>query len=731
MNLSEVLKLYKSSDVENFIENHFTIKYLEKNINYNDVGDCWKVLGDNPSNVSNINLLTKGEKGIIERLTNGIDAVIEKQKLMHNIKDTNLSLKIIEKAFPNFYNSYQKIVSEKDINMQNEAKDIDGMVQLIANDGTNISKPTFDIIDKGIGVDKDEFENTLLSLNNGNKLSRDKEYLIGAFGQGGSTSLPFAKYTLIISKKDGNYSMTIITSINVRDYKNAPYFYLVKDDKPISLIDDFDVKDSYLSEFTNEESGTLIRMIDTDISPEFRKNDITKPASFIDYINTELFNVKIPIKLTENRKNFSLNEKLQKRNAFGSFMKLKTHKKYVKKDYSGEIDFNFKNKPYNIDYFVILPTKEEDWGSDSKAQDVMKQFNIYCNPMIFVVNGQTITTQSFQKIKNKGLDYLKYRLLIVVNLDVLGNDKYNFFTSDRSKIKENEDTKGLIDAILEKICKLPDLIDINNIIAEKSFSQEIDKDVLDSISEKVKGTYLSFLNSSKTFKNKPNNRNENKESHTNTNKEVEYFDFIKSLSLSPQDKEFYSDEILEFVLSTRANKYINKSKKIDFFVNNKNLNSLTPVFMNGRNNYTLKSGVLEVGNYTMYASYFDEKTFNEIKSNEINFKILDAKKPVSEKNFKENNLDLEIKIVVDSELIIDLVKMEKKILIKICLEHEIIKKEVFNGFSDSTKLNEFKNFIIEPISLFILYLNESYEHLEVEEKNKIISSFIKASYKSK
>jgi len=43
----------------------------------------------------------------------------------------------------------------------------------------------------------------------------DKNYLIGAFGQGGSTSLPFSFATIILSKFDNKYYFTIVKRVKI------------------------------------------------------------------------------------------------------------------------------------------------------------------------------------------------------------------------------------------------------------------------------------------------------------------------------------------------------------------------------------------------------------------------------------------------------------------------------------------------------------------------------------
>ena len=66
-------------------------------------------MGDNSSNSSSVSLLKRGEKGLVERITNAIDAVIEKEKIKNNILKANDSMSIIEKSFPQYYKTIQDV----------------------------------------------------------------------------------------------------------------------------------------------------------------------------------------------------------------------------------------------------------------------------------------------------------------------------------------------------------------------------------------------------------------------------------------------------------------------------------------------------------------------------------------------------------------------------------------------------------------------------------------------
>jgi hypothetical protein len=158
----------------------------------------WQYVGNNASNSSTIKILQNGEYGLIERLTNAIDAVIEKQKQINQLDDNVTTKEILIKAFPKYFDSmHDSILKHKYLNDVLDAKD--QIILRVLNSDVD-EEPTFEIYDAGIGIEGNNFKNTILSLHGLNKTSSTKKYLIGTYGQGGSTSLQFAKATIIFSK---------------------------------------------------------------------------------------------------------------------------------------------------------------------------------------------------------------------------------------------------------------------------------------------------------------------------------------------------------------------------------------------------------------------------------------------------------------------------------------------------------------------------------------------------
>lgn len=720
IDIIELLSIYKEKQIDEFLKKYTGLDLNEPNLTYEKIKNSYKFLGDNESNGSNVSQLTTGEKGVVERITNAIDAVIENERQKHGIRSAKNSGVIIRKAFPNYYNHMQNVMEEAADRSQ--AKDADGFVTLAVNDGSRSNKPTIDIVDKGTGLFGHEFEHTILSINNGNKLSSEKSYLIGAFGQGGSTSLPFTYATIILSKKKGKFFFTVIKRAELMDYKNSVYVYLTMEGKiPEVNKEDFTDGDIYINEFVNNaESGTLIRMIESEISKKFRDNDVTKPGMLIDYLNTELFNVGLPVKIIDNREQYKENFRNQNRNVHGSLAKLKTFK-YVAREYSGSIDISHMNQKYDINFYVLLPTKKEHWGSDYECSKVFEQFNVTMDPIIYIVNGQTITTERHTKLGNAGLNFLRHRLLVVINLDDLGREKYQFFTADRSRIMEKDLTRGFLDKVVSALAANEKLREINSIIGELSVSSSIDKDFLDDISREVKNRFSRFLKTGTIIPSRFGR------TYGETSEEV-FEDHIAVFEITTKKRQFYKDENIVFFLTTKAHKKVNERELIYMYVDDSQYYNFFATFMNGRIQYTINANTIKPGMHSIEFSHYKNNIIANL-SEKIVFEVLNEKAPETQVKSETKELDLKILVVEEDSLICDVSKNEidKEIIVKLCLDGDLLKSEVYGISSSSDEISMIKNKLIKPISLFSLFYLEVYNSIEKdEEKNDLMISFIRS-----
>ncbi len=725
--ISEVIKINSDSEIDELLKNKGLDFFEdEKTKTRSSLNNFWRPIGDNFQNASTIDLLSNGEKGIIERLTNAIDAVLEKEvKKLDSDKIWEID-DVLKNSFPNFYETIKGVeVGEKNRLNAVEAQD---RVLLAINDGKTTFRPSFDIIDTGTGLAGEMFSKTILSLQGGNKIDTTKKYLIGSFGQGGSTSMAFSKSTIFISKINSEYFFSVVRKIELEDTKNHAYVYL-NDGIPdsfsaIKLINDItDCDEEYLNIFLNSESGTLVKMIETDISKKYRDNDITKPNKLLDYINTELFNVKFPIKVIENRDQFKENVSKQNRNSFGSKLKLQTSKNRIDK-YCGEITHIFKDKTFTVSYYVILPENEEDWAKDVKCKEKYVEYNCHEKPIIYTVNGQYINGASFTKLKNKGLNFLQYRLLVNVDLDKIGKEKYNLFTSDRSRIKETEKAKGLEDNIVELLSKQEPLISLNKMISEKSISSGIDDEMRKEIEDSVKEEYLDFLNKDTMPGGKPEGSNLGGEKE-----EIEYYDEIRHLEITNSKAEYYENEKISININTLARKDINKKTNFDFFINEKNA-TFSPTFLNGRMIYTIDN--LEIGKYEIYIVTTDYKH----ESNKYSFEIIQGES-LKKKQGKVNSssLDINIQTVENKDYICEVSKHNEenkhKINVFVCFDHEEL-SYIFNG-RKSYEIDEIKWKLLKPIAIFnLIYdsIQKDDSEIDVEIKNKVTEANIRSIFKN-
>lgn len=720
--LKEILSIYKPDELNAFIKKYSEYTLDEKDLRYENIKGNWAYLDNNPYNQSAVGILKDSGKGLIERITNGIDSILEKEIKIHNVQNPQTPEDIIKIAFPNYYKNKQDIL----INDQTRqsACETDNLLRVVVNDSTKSNKPTIDVIDSGTGIKGENFINTILSIQKGNKSHIDKNYSIGAFGHGGSTSLTFSYATIIISKYDNKFYFTIIKKCELYDLKMDSYLYFAVNGVVPEITSVSKTNIQYLNQFIDQESGTLVRMIDAEIPREFRYNDVTKPGMLYDYINTELYDVSIPVKVIDNRDDYTSNSGQQARNSYGTKSKIMTTN-YVRKENKGTISIEHNGREYKLNYYFILPIDSEEWAKDSKCKDVYKQFNVHLDPIIYTVNGQYIASEGFTKLKNAGLSFLQYRLLVEINLDLLGKDKYRFFSTDRSSIKDSDLTKGFLDQVIRALKGEEKIQQMNNLIASQSVNANIDNDLIKHISSNVKSIYNNYLKNGTSVKNIGTG------SKLSSTPEEIYYDEIMRFDITTTKNVFYKNESVNIIITTNAKKSINESAKIYMMSNGRQYDNYYRSSMNGRIQYTMND--LNPGNYVVQFDLYNNEDNLIMQTDKSEFNILSIEKD-TKPNCINKDLDLEIRVVDDKELIIDVEKNkeDKKITILECLTHDSLVSNIYGKNANTDEIESMKKEFIEPLALFVLFMNDKYDSIEdIDSKNQIILSFCKTLYINK
>lgn len=248
----------------------------------------WRPVGNRENNRGTIEAAADPGRSLVERLTNGMDAVLELEHVTHNGVPDCRSPKEAAVAWLGVPEAGLSGMSPAE--RQRLAKRVS--VTLLDGEGRN--KRVVEVTDRGIGIPLDQMTSTILSLNEGNKLT--KHYLAGLYGQGGSSTFAVSDYTLIASRPttDQPVAFTIVKFHDLPPdlFRTGHYVYLTTPEGALPT-----------AHVSPEEfpRGTVIRHIGYDLtgypSP-------LGPNSLYGLLNTVLFDPVLPVWLDTRVHNY-------------------------------------------------------------------------------------------------------------------------------------------------------------------------------------------------------------------------------------------------------------------------------------------------------------------------------------------------------------------------------------------------------------------------------------------
>jgi len=365
-----------------------------------------------------------------------------------------------------------------------------------------------------------------------------------------------------------------------------------------------------------------------------------------------------------------------------------------------------------------LPDDESDWGKDDICKKVYNEINVHDKPIIFTVNGQYINGEHFTKLKHRGLHFLQYRLLVNIDLDNLGTEKYKFFTSDRSGIKDSELTNGFVDKVIEELCCSENLKYINNIITEKSMRSKFEGEFIKEIAQEIKSEYEKFLS--------PSDESDKFEHRVKPSPVPPmppvYYDYIDAIRIANTKEKYKKDEAIRVTLITNAYQNVNLESKFYAYLDKKQIEFDSKNCMNGKVQFVFSK--IKPGNHKLQFILFKGDT--TIESNIYDFEV---EEDLLKKNNEQRKLDLDLDIIpvgCDTEYIVDIVKKEKSIKVYIGLDNPML-DSLYHGQA----IEQIKIELVKPVVMFVLFLKDMYENIQsVEERNKIVYAHIKSYLKS-
>lgn len=455
---------------------------------FGNLGLFWQPYGGNSSNLSTIGLATKAGRSLTERITNAIDAVLEERAVTSASKPTSP-----QRAASEWFG--RPITGPDSGLFEWEYADgqYDRKVAIVLLSSENENTPTVDILDHGIGLSADQFPNTILSLQSGNKLN--KRHLLGAFGQGGSSTLAFSEYALIVSKPKSqprHLAFTLVRVLNLgEDYKEDCFAYLaVRDAQGNAVVPSIEFIDSSLSiysslptkvKLSNLSHGTLVRHY------SYKLQDLTgalspQPGNLYHFLHTSMFDTLLPFRVVDLREKGKEKDEVVK----GTRNRLMTYAKRLIEDEEDIGRTQLRHyRPMEfvapagyepcigIEYWVVFNHEKKSNGEyrlrkDTSALYVQKRY-----PIVGTMNGQAQGELSASLLRDVGLSLIgRY---IVIHIDATkANTKIRreLYATTREGFKEGPILSSIMQ-VLEKMLREDEkLFALEKELTEKLASRE-------------------------------------------------------------------------------------------------------------------------------------------------------------------------------------------------------------------------------------------------------------------
>ncbi len=242
-------------------------------------GRCaWVPVGGKENNRGPIEVSADPGRSLIERLTNGIDAVLEAEHERHRGVPGCRSPREAATAWLDLPEGGLSEMTTR----QRQA--LAGRVIVKLTEGDGREGRLVEVRDLGVGIAPENVAGTILSLNESNKIQ--KHYLAGTYGQGGSSTFAISKFTLIASRRPGQpeVGFTVVKFLDLPPdlFKTGHYVYLTVDE---SVLNVRLTEDAFAP-------GTLVKHFGYDLS---QYPSPVGPNSIYGLLNMALFDPVLPV----------------------------------------------------------------------------------------------------------------------------------------------------------------------------------------------------------------------------------------------------------------------------------------------------------------------------------------------------------------------------------------------------------------------------------------------------
>ncbi|AGB38051.1 ATP-binding protein [Natronococcus occultus] len=433
--LNELKSLKTSEQVEDFLEQHD----LE-----------WKHLGGRDTNENSVHMVKDPANALNERVTNAIDACLERAVHENKVDSASSPREAVTEVFGLSKAGYN------DMSPHWVKDTADSNINVAIEENSKPNRPVIEISDQGIGQQPQDFEDTFLSLDRNTKLT--KPYLIGKYGQGGSSTFAFCEYAIIISRHcDGGDVGWSIVRYNERtsgdeEYSLGVYEYCVLPNGDIPSIPESEVDDL---------SGSIVRLIEYDAT-NFKNSLSAGAGNLYTVLHRTMFGSIFPFMLEDRRvERFKgYNDKPKRRTVVGSRYRLDKPSKYVDKSR----DFR------RVDLGEYGALRIKYWVLNDRS--AVEQFADPTEPIVFTLDGQRHHTETKRYFKDgTGFNFLKDRIIVEVNCEDLSHSGKRAFTSDRESMADSDQGRVIRRKVIEALAEDDQLDALNENYKHKAIRE--------------------------------------------------------------------------------------------------------------------------------------------------------------------------------------------------------------------------------------------------------------------
>jgi hypothetical protein len=390
-----------------------------------------RAVGDRENNIGTIRLGSDPALGLVERVTNGMDALLDLGKLAHP-SDTPTSPR---EAARLWYGVPSGGVGDM---TDSERRALGENLRIWFADSGESKRPTVVVEDQGLGQCAQDFPSTLLSLNENNKVGQP--WTMGTYGQGGSVTYGFDRATIIISRRHPEYrngAPDVVGWTIVEEYETDPalqilptYKYMVGGDNQVFTLDPSAVPEL--------EYGTRLIHIEYDLQG-LQGPFTARPWQFF---HSALFDPVLPFLITGERKS---EERYGSRIIIGNAARLANPDRArgdldIAHEDSVRLDLGARYGAVVFNYWVIQRPESSTASSEAAGSYVRAD-----SAVSMTLFGQRQDTESRAWIKdNAKLPFLYKNMVVQIDADGLTPiAKRELFASTRERATKSE-LRGLI-----------------------------------------------------------------------------------------------------------------------------------------------------------------------------------------------------------------------------------------------------------------------------------------------